>query len=69
MPMETKLGKCRGFILAACASGMLFGATCSSDQIRALTIGIQAATNALDDQDRNDDISFGDWLSDELKDL
>lgn len=50
-----------------CAVGMLFGATCSSDQIHAIATGLQAATSELDNRD--DDISFGDWLLDELEDL
>ena len=50
-----------------CAVGTLFGATCSSDQIQAIATGLQAAASEMDDRD--DNITFGDWLLDELEDL
>jgi hypothetical protein len=53
--------------LGMCVAGTVFGASCSSEQIEAVAAGIQAAASQLDDRD--DDISFGDWLLDELEDL
>ena len=50
-----------------CAVGTLFGATCSSDQIQAIATGLESAASELDNRDN--DISFGDWVLDEIKDL
>ena len=55
------------YLAGLCAAGMLFGASCSSDQIQAIATGLQAAASELDDRD--DHITFGDWLADELEDL
>ncbi len=54
---------------ALCTSGMLFAASCSVQGARAVGAGLVAAAGYLDDQPADDDdISFGDWLADELKD-
>ena len=55
------------YMAAVCAAGMVFGSSCSSDQIRALTAGLEAVADTLNEQD--DNMSFGDWLLDELEDL
>ncbi len=49
------------------ASGMLFGSSCSTEQIQAVAAGIGAVANQLDGGG-SDDISFGDWLRDESSD-
>ncbi len=46
----------------SCA-GTLFASSCSSSEIRAVTAGIDALTQELDN---NDDISFGDFLISQL---
>ncbi len=48
-------------------AGTVFGTSCSSSQIQALVAGLEAAANTIDEED--DDISFTDWLVDELEDL
>ena len=51
------------------ASGMLFASSCSVQDVRAVGAGLNAAAGYFDDQPADDDdISFGDWLADELKD-
>lgn len=49
------------------ASGMLFGSSCSSDQVQAIAAGIGAAADQIGSSN-HDDISFGDWLRDEVRD-
>ncbi|MCH7807771.1 MAG: hypothetical protein IIB60_00990 [Planctomycetes bacterium] len=56
-------------VALTCAAGTLFGASCSSDGFQAVVAGVEAAAQELDRQDRHDDISFGNWLLDELGDL
>jgi len=52
-----------------CTAGMLFAASCAADDVRALMIGVDAAARYLDNGSTDDDISFSDWLMDELGDL
>lgn len=47
--------------------GMVFGSSCGFAELQAISAGITAAATAMDD--RNDDISFGDWLADEFRDI
>lgn len=49
------------------AAGMLFGASCTASGLRAIAAGVEAATSQLEQQDN--DISFRDWLLNELEDL
>ncbi len=52
-------------------AGMLFASSCSLQEMGAVGAGIDAAAGYFNDQaeeDQDDDISFGDWLADELKD-
>ena len=51
---------------ALSATGILFGATCTTDQIEAIAIGVEAVASELDHQD--DNLSFGEWLADEVRD-
>ncbi|MFQ5590536.1 MAG: hypothetical protein ACE5HE_05185 [Phycisphaerae bacterium] len=55
---------------AFCAVGTLLASSCDVRGIRAVEVGLDAATTYLDEQDagRNNDISFGDWLLSELED-
>ena len=48
-------------------TGTLFGSTCSSPELGAVVAGLEAAASHLEQE--QDDISFGDWLRDELDDL
>ena len=57
----------RRSVIGLCAAATLLGAGCEELALRALTAGLEAAAQQLQDDDG--DISFGDWLSDELKDL
>lgn len=51
------------------ASGVVLAGSCSTDSFQALSVGIDAAAGYLNDQESpDDDISFGDWLLDELED-
>lgn len=56
-------------LVAMFGATMLFstGSSCSSDSLRAVVIGLDAAANQIEQDNR--DISFGDWLSSELDDL
>lgn len=45
----------------------LLATTCTSNEIAATVAGLDAAAHRLDHQD--EDISFGDWLRDELDNL
>lgn len=54
-------------------AGMLFASSCSLQEMEAVGVGIDAVAGYFNDQaaadaDADDDISFGDWLADELKD-
>ena len=52
-------------------AGMLFASSCSLQDMEAVGAGIDAAAGYFNDQaveDEDEDIAFGDWLADELKD-
>jgi|GEM_PF-2341214 len=59
--------RCRFAWLTILAAGMVFGSSCGVAEIRAISAGITAATSTIDH--RNDNISFSDWLRDELRNL
>ena len=65
---KSKQNVWRGLALA-CAAGTLFGSSCSSSGFQAVVAGLDAAAQELDRGDRSEDISFGNWLMDELGDL
>ena len=50
-----------------CAAGIVLGSGCSMD-LGAIMAGLDAVANYSSQHD-DDDISFGDWLRDELDDL
>ncbi len=70
MPRKTAFEDLLKLTAALCASGLLFASSCSVQGVRAVGAGFNAAAGYFDDQpaDDDDDISFGDWLADELKD-
>jgi hypothetical protein len=47
-------------------AGVLLATTCTSEQLQAVVVGIEAAARELNEQDHDDDMSFGDWLVREL---
>ncbi len=55
--------------LSATSSGLVFAAACSSTEVRqAVLAGVEVAADQLLNNSEDDDVSFGDWLSDELND-
>ena len=50
-----------------CAAGTLMVTGCDEQLLNAMTAALEAAAQQLGEED--DDISFGDWLQDELEDL
>lgn len=50
------------------AMGALLGATCSSEELRAVISGLEAVARSLDDADHNDDVTFGEWFLSEFDD-
>lgn len=50
------------------ASGVLLGATCSSEDFRAVVAGLEAVAHSLDDAHHDDDITFGEWFLSEFDD-
>jgi len=54
--------------LAGIASAsVLFASSCGAAELRAVLAGVDAAADRLE-RNHDDDISFGDWLADELDD-
>ena len=51
------------------AAGTLFASSCNSADIEAIVNALEVAAQQLEQQQQDDDISFGDWLRDELDDL
>lgn len=58
----------RGLLVVVGAGGVVLGSSCGVG-LEAITAGLNAASRTLDQDQRDDDISFGDWLADEFKDL
>lgn len=57
----------RTSVIGLCAAGTLMVTGCDEQLLNAMTAALEAAAQQLGEED--DDISFGDWLSDELEDL
>ena len=53
-------------VIGLFAAGTLLGTACDQQTLDALTAGLEAAAQQLQEQD--DDISFGDWLESEIED-
>ena len=58
----------RGLLVLVGAGGIVLGSSCGVG-MEALTAGLSAAARTLDQDQHDDDISFGDWLADEFKDF
>ena len=58
----------RGLLVVVGAGGLVLGSNCGAG-IEAVTVGLSAAARTLDQNQHDDDISLGDWLADEFKDL
>ena len=58
----------RAIVVGASSVGMLYGATCTSDQIRTAALGIEAVAGVIASGSADTDISFGDWISSEFDD-
>ncbi len=54
--------------VASSAAGMLMAGGCGMEELQAVATGLQAAAGQLDRGDRDDNITFGDWLISELDD-
>ena len=52
----------------AMSAGTMFASSCSSDTVRAVIAGIDAAAGALDSSISEQDQTFGEWLLGELDD-
>jgi hypothetical protein len=60
---SARLARCG---LAVLAAGTLFSSSCSSAGIQAVIAGIDAAAATLNQSLGDDDLSFGEWLLNEL---
>ena len=54
-------------MFALTAVGALHAASCSSEDLRAVVVGLSAAANVIQNQEDRD-VSFSDWLASELQD-
>lgn len=53
--------------LVVAAGGTVLESSCTTSEVRAVLAGVELVANEID-QAQNQDISFGDWLSDALGD-
>lgn len=58
----------RSLMVVVGAGGLVFASSCGAG-VEAITAGLSAAARTLDQGQPDDDISLGDWLADEFKDL
>ncbi len=49
-------------------AGTVLATSCSTSQIQAIVAGIETIASALIEEDQTENISFGDWLINELND-
>ncbi len=54
--------------VALTAAGVLLGTSCSSSELQAVVAGLEAVAHSFDDNARDNDITFGEWLLSELDD-
>ena len=54
--------------VALTASGVALVTTCSSAELQAVVAGVEAAARSLDGNAHDDDLTFGEWLLEELDD-
>jgi len=64
--MSQRRNRIRRAVCALLAGGMVFGSSCSTQDIQTVIAGLDAVANTYLDSGRHDDISFGDWLLDEF---
>jgi hypothetical protein len=58
----------RAVVAAALSIGLLSGTGCTEAEIEAVLTGVRILADELSQQQEDEDISFGDWLADELSD-
>ncbi len=70
--MMKRMKRCKSFLqvgaVGALSIGILSGTGCTEEEIDAVLAGITIVADELMQQDEDKDISFGDWLADELSD-
>jgi len=64
--MTHRMNRVRRTVCALLAGGMVFGSSCSTEDLQTVIAGIEAVANGYLDSGSHDDISFGDWLVDEF---
>jgi len=64
----TRWNRVRRATIMALGTGTMFAASCSSDTVRAVIDGIDAAASSLDRSISGQDQTFGQWLLGELTD-
>jgi hypothetical protein len=52
-------------VMVGISAATVFASSCSTEQVARVAAGVEAALNYESD---GDDISFGDWLQDEIED-
>ena len=62
-------GRLRRTAIVFLAAGTMFGVSCSPTTVRAIIDGIDAVTRSLDTNISSQDLTFGEWLIDELESL
>lgn len=71
-PFEARSGirwvRWRKAAVVALATGTMFSSSCSSETVRAVIDGIDAAAGSLDRSLSGQDQTFGEWLLGELAD-
>ncbi|MCH8150602.1 MAG: hypothetical protein IH987_21945 [Planctomycetes bacterium] len=58
----------RGLLIVVGAGGLVLGSNCGVG-LEAITVGLNAAAQTLNQHQSDDDISLGNWLVDEFKDI
>lgn len=51
-----------------CATAVVLGTSCGSDELQAIVAGLEAAAQSLDQQSHDDHMNFGEWLISEFDD-
>jgi len=57
----------RRTFVAVCSATMLLSSSCGIQELRAVVAGVDAAADRLNGN-HDDDVSFRDWLADEIDD-
>ncbi len=56
-----------GLAITAAGTGCLYGSGCHMTELQAFAAGVETYTNTIAAEEQDSDISFGDWLLDELE--